>query len=46
MAAFFFRSTARVGTPAFMRGRSASALRNDQGNFISRFSAGPSKGRG
>jgi hypothetical protein len=46
MAAIFFRSTARVGAPHFMRGRSASALRNDQDNFISRFSAGPSKARG
>jgi hypothetical protein len=46
MAALFFRSTARVGAPAIMRGRSGSALRNNQGNFISRFSAGPSKARG
>ena len=46
MAALFFRSTARVGVPAFMRRRSASALRKDQGNFMSRFNAGPSKARG
>ena len=43
MAALLFAVRAQVGAPAFMRGRSASALRKFGSNFFSRFSAGPSK---
>jgi hypothetical protein len=37
---FLFAGRGQVGAPAFMRGRSASALRKFGGNFVSRFSVG------
>ena len=46
MAALIFGVRAPAGAPEFMRGRSALALRDDDGNLVSRFSAGPSNARG